>query len=705
MARARRAATKARNEKRRGSPPPSGPRSESSCADRVRVGRLRSIPAKLLVMLGSTVVGLLIGESAVRLIGTAPEIVPIHVSSKGHVYRRSTNPILSYEFKPGFRSDAEDLPFDYRVINSHGLRDVERQYAKPPGVKRIILLGDSVVVGYRIKEIDQLMSRQLEKLFDDQRVEVLNVAVTGYCTRAEVELLRVQGVKYDPDAVILVFVENDFRNFNPESIGTDGVADRPAAVNWLFCKSQFFRLACLRLNWFSFGLEADPAAWNAKAIGDNNVVEGLALLRELADRHGFKPLVAVWPGFAHDRIEYPDRMLMPDSRELIVERLVRSYGLPVVGLREAFRAHWEAQTPRPIPRQYYTVGDGMHASVVGHRVAAEILRRVVDEYHLLEPVQRERRAATTKRHEDRAAIEASKARGAEKDQYGLLYINRAVAAWQERKADEALAELDRVSPSDSVNYADATAMRASILIEQGKRDEAKARLLELLETHPNHYEAHMMLGSLLQEERAQEQAIEHLRRAVALRPDSYEAQYRLGVALVVLNRWSDAEPHLAQAAKLDPNSVLAARALGLAYAQRGDDGLAALEFERLVRLEPGRGENYLQLGTSLERLRRHDEALLVYRKGLATDDTHAELHYRLGLLLAHRNELGEAHEHLKRAAQLAPENLAASNGLAFVLVRLGRKQEAIEQLRRSLQIDPNDKTARANLESLESRSP
>jgi len=705
MAPGKQADEKAGKEPAGRSTAPCDSRSEPPPEGKVGPGPRRRLPVKLLLLVGSIAASLVIGELALRLIGLAPEIIPIGVSSERHVYQRSTNPILSYEFKPGFRSDDEDLPFDYRAINSHGFRDVERQYAKPPRTRRIILLGDSVVVGYRIRKIDQLMSRQLEMLYGNQNVEVLNVAVTGYCTRAEVELLRVKAVKYDPDAVILFFVENDFRNFNPESVGADGIANRPAWVSWLFHTSHLFRLACLQLNWFGFGLDADPARWNAKAIGHNNVVEGLALLRDLADRHGFKPLVAVWPGFTHDAIEYPEKMFIPGSKELIVERLARDYDLPVVGLREAFRRHWQSQTPRPVPRQYYTVGDEMHASVVGHRVTAEILRRIVEEHRLLEPAPRRASRVARRSDEDDAAVRAARALGTEKADYGLLHINRAVTSLEEGKPDEALAHLEKVSPSDSMSYGDAIVMAASILNRQGKPDHAKRRLQELLEAEPDHFHAHMLLGSLLNAEQAHEEAIEHLRRAVALRPNIYDAQYLLGLTLAQLGRWKEAEPHLGKAVELNPDSASAARQLGCACANQGHYQRAAVQFERLVRLEPQRAQNHLDLGTSLDKLQHDEKALLAYRNGLAADGKNAELHYRLGLLLVQGNQLDEAHVHLRQAAELAPNNVKASNGLALVLARQGRKEEAVRQLRRSLQIDPDNKTARANLELLQSQSP
>jgi len=529
------------------------PDDASPSNDKAPAPRRWRLRTKLLLLFCSIAVSLVFCEIAVRLIGQAPEIIPIGVSSDKNVYRRSTNPILSYEFKPNYRSDADDLAHDYREINSHGLRDVERQYAKPAGTKRILLVGDSVVVGYRIKEIDQLMSRQLEMLYGDEKVEVLNVAVTGYCTRAEVELLRVLGLKYDPDAVILVFVENDFRNFNPESIGADGVVDRPAAASWLFRKSHLFRLVCLQFNWFHFGLEADPASWNQGAIGDNNVPEGLALLRELADEHGFNPLVAVWPAFKHDGIEYPKKMFMPDSRELIVERLARGYDLPVVGLREAFRDHWNAQPLRPVARDYYSVGDEMHASVEGHRVTARILHHIVEEHRLLEPPKR-RTAQAPSASRDEAALQAAKALGTEKAGYGLAHINQAVTFYKKGELDEAVKQLDKVGPSDVKNYAKASMMTASILAEQGDVDKAKSRLLKALDVDPDHFHANMLLGSLLEKEQAFDDAIDHMRRAVKHRPDVFDGQYHLGRILARRGLWNEAEPHIRAAVRLNRDS-------------------------------------------------------------------------------------------------------------------------------------------------------
>ena len=162
---------------------------------------------KCIAALVSTFIALLLCEILVWRLGSAPDVKPIEITSDQTVYERSTNPILGFELKANYRDDKADLKKSYPRTNAHGQRDVERSIDKPPGVKRIILLGDSVVEGMGVGEIDDTMSRQLEMLYEDGKTEVLNFAVSGYCTLAEVELLEVKGLQFDPDIVILVFVE------------------------------------------------------------------------------------------------------------------------------------------------------------------------------------------------------------------------------------------------------------------------------------------------------------------------------------------------------------------------------------------------------------------------------------------------------------------------------------------------------------------
>jgi len=99
-------------------------------------------------------------------------------------------------------------------INSKGLRDREYPHEKPPGTKRILVLGDSYVWGYGVgnnERFTDFLEIQLGR--EDINCEVLNSGVSGYGTDQEYLWFRSEGVKYQPDLVILAFfVLNDPMN-------------------------------------------------------------------------------------------------------------------------------------------------------------------------------------------------------------------------------------------------------------------------------------------------------------------------------------------------------------------------------------------------------------------------------------------------------------------------------------------------------------
>ena len=97
-------------------------------------------------------------------------------------------------------------------INSLGLRDREIALAKPDGVKRILVFGDSFVFGVGVDQ-SHVLSTRLGELLDassGQRFEVINMGVSGYSTDQEYLLFRELGKALDPDLVILVVCYNDY---------------------------------------------------------------------------------------------------------------------------------------------------------------------------------------------------------------------------------------------------------------------------------------------------------------------------------------------------------------------------------------------------------------------------------------------------------------------------------------------------------------
>ena len=122
------------------------------------------------------------------------------------IFERSSNRILRYIPKAGFQKG----PIS---INSHGFRDREYTEAKPAGVIRIAVMGDSVVWGHRVAQ-DETFAKQLEKILREKKsgsIEVMNFGVAGYSLQQEVEFFFEKAKQFDIDYVILGLSINDYK--------------------------------------------------------------------------------------------------------------------------------------------------------------------------------------------------------------------------------------------------------------------------------------------------------------------------------------------------------------------------------------------------------------------------------------------------------------------------------------------------------------
>lgn len=114
----------------------------------------------------------------------------------------------------------EEMEFRVPVrVNSAGLRDVEHTPAKPPGVFRVLVLGDSFIEALQVRLEDTFgrrLEQELQALSGTARYEVISLGVSGYGTASEFLAYREMGRRYDPDLVLLAFYPgNDVRNNSP----------------------------------------------------------------------------------------------------------------------------------------------------------------------------------------------------------------------------------------------------------------------------------------------------------------------------------------------------------------------------------------------------------------------------------------------------------------------------------------------------------
>lgn len=553
--------------------------------------------AKPTVAVCATLLGLLAGEVIVRVLGLAPDIKAIQFSSYNCIYKRSKNPVLGFELKANCRSDAPDFIQTYERTNAHGQRDKERTLRKPEGVRRILLLGDSVVEGYGLRE-SETISRRLEDLYPAGSTEVLNFGVSAYCTLAEVELLEVKGLRFDPDVVVLVFVENDFDNFNREAFPLGGTISRPAVVKALFRKSHLFRLASVQLNLFHSRAEADPVRWNKDAIGDNNVAEGLRRCRELADRHGFEPLVAIWPRFLDDRIA--DVCFMPQgSEQLVVEHLAAMQGIPSVRLSEYFRRHYAESADEGNPRLQYSQGDELHPSPEGSRVAAAALKEIMADLEAgRAPTRPEIQPSPGS---DAEALAAAKALGQARPNYARVHNRMGTEYLKTGKLEEAVAQFKLALEADPTHAG--AHNNLGVAYERLGREEAQVQFERAIELTPDFVPAHFNLARLLMRKGRVDEALPVLRRTIEIDPNHVGALNMLGMALGRQQKFAEAASYLERAVRLDPDHAEACSNLGAAYAGLGRLREAVEQFEAALRVnpdDPGALENLMRVKAALQ---------------------------------------------------------------------------------------------------------
>jgi hypothetical protein len=144
------------------------------------------------------------GEVFLRVFHRQP-MLPRHVCAMPYGIR-GNEPNESY-----WHSSAE-----YRIhirTNSKGIRsDREIPYEKLAGVKRIVLLGDSFGIGYEVNLEDTFTSRMVYYLKERYGIdaELVNLSTSGHGNAEELIVLEHEGVKYEPDLVLLAWHESDY---------------------------------------------------------------------------------------------------------------------------------------------------------------------------------------------------------------------------------------------------------------------------------------------------------------------------------------------------------------------------------------------------------------------------------------------------------------------------------------------------------------
>lgn len=148
---------------------------------------------------------------------------------------------------PGKSYEWQGIPVK---INSHGLRGPEIAFEKHPNTVRILNLGDSIAMGWGVRE-EETYGRQLERLLNEKSgagnpYQVINAGVPAWNTENEWAYIRAEGLKYKPDLILLdLTIVNDI--YDEDIISK--LHDRPAIFEWLRMNTYFWPFLTVQLRW------------------------------------------------------------------------------------------------------------------------------------------------------------------------------------------------------------------------------------------------------------------------------------------------------------------------------------------------------------------------------------------------------------------------------------------------------------------------
>ncbi len=274
-------------------------------------------------------------------------------------------------------------------VDKDGLRGPPRAETKPPGVYRILALGDSFAEGAQVNN-DELFSARLENSL--RQTEVLNAGIGAYSTVQEYLYLQQQGLRLQPDLVLLLFFDDNdlpentmpyYAGFGPRPYAkiVDGAVQlvlNPDPTDYLkYTLPAPFRLELNRHSYLYYFLNRQIyQRWRATEMqqweqDDAHKVNGSDQFRIL-----FWLVDDMQKRLAERGIDFV-LVLVPASQEAAsgrsatidrVESFCQQTGMRCLSLLERF--HHEPDAGRAL----YFLND-IHWTKEGHRVAADEIRR------------------------------------------------------------------------------------------------------------------------------------------------------------------------------------------------------------------------------------------------------------------------------------------------------------------------------------------
>ncbi len=161
--------------------------------------------------------------------------------------------------------------------------------------------------------------------------------------------------------------------------------------------------------------------------------------------------------------------------------------------------------------------------------------------------------------------------------------------------------------------------------------------------------------------------------------------------------WRDNESLWIHTLACIPDNAKIRNNLGDTVLKKGRVDEAIAHFQRALQIDPNSAEAHNNLGNALIRKNNVDEAIVHFQKALQIKPDSLKVQNNLANALFQKGRVDEAIVWYQTVLQTKPDAVEVHNNLGNALLQEGKVDEAIAQYRLALQIEPDNANGRNNL--------
>ncbi len=207
------------------------------------------------------------------------------------------------------------------------------------------------------------------------------------------------------------------------------------------------------------------------------------------------------------------------------------------------------------------------------------------------------------------------------------------------------------------------------------------------------HETNLHLAHLMIIEGKYEEALDIYDRILEKEPKNLNALINKGVTLFRLGEYEEARKYYDSVLSINSSNIEAIVNLGVLLDQMGEREEAESYYQKATRLEPDEKnfEDHLYRGIALNNLKKYEEAILCFDRGLKINPIHDRLLVNMGISLAALGKYEEARAYYDQALKNNPRSVLALYNKACSFSLDGNKSEALQYLKEAVMLNPRFK--------------